>query len=82
MGVGGNIREPMWYNRSTLAWNTRDMGSSPALDTVLPIFVTPVTLVGVTMMLYKLHAVWLLNHVYPVYICKATACMYVCNCKH
>ena len=32
---------------------------NPTLGTVVPIFITPMTLVAVTM--YKLHAVWLLN---------------------
>ena len=39
----------MWCNRSTLAQNARDMGLSPTLGTVFPIFITPMTLVTVTM---------------------------------
>ena len=31
----------MWCNGSTLARNAKDVGSSPALGTVFPIFVTP-----------------------------------------
>ena len=38
-----------WCNGSTLAWNARDMGLSPALGTVFPIFITPMTLVAMTM---------------------------------
>ena len=31
---------------STLGWNTRDMGSIPALGTVFPMFITSMTLVS------------------------------------
>ena len=33
----------------------------PALGTIFPIFITPMTLVSMTMILYKLRAEWLLN---------------------
>ena len=46
---------------SILTWNARDVGSIPALCTIFPVFITPTTLVAVTMNLYKLHAVWFLN---------------------
>ena len=36
--------KPMWCNGSTLAWNARDVGLSPALGTIFPIFVTPTTI--------------------------------------
>ncbi len=41
--------KPTWCNGSTLARNARDVGSSPALGTEFPIFITPTTLVAVTM---------------------------------
>ena len=40
-GYSGDIREPTWCNGSTLAWNARDVSSSPALGTIFPIFITP-----------------------------------------
>ena len=33
--------KPTWCNGSTLSWNARDVGSSPAVGTVFPIFITP-----------------------------------------
>ena len=42
---------------TTLALNARDMGSIPTPDTIFPMFITPSTLVAMTMILYKLHAV-------------------------
>ena len=66
----------MWCNWSTLAWNAKDMGSSPALGTVFPIFIKPMILVAMTMILYKVCAVWLLN-LLCVCICKVLAFMYV-----
>ena len=33
----------MCCNGSTLVWNARDVGSSSALDIILPIFITPTT---------------------------------------
>ena len=47
----------MWCNGGTLAWNARDVALSPALGIVFPIFVTAMTLVTVTMILYKLRIV-------------------------
>ena len=55
--------------------DARDVGLSPTLGTVFPIFITPMTLVAMTMILYKL-LVWLLN-LPCVCICQAIACMYV-----
>ena len=37
---------------STLAWNARDVGSTPTLGTIYPILITPVTLVTLNMILY------------------------------
>ena len=37
----GDIRERTWWNGSTLAPNASDMGLSPTLGTVFPIFITP-----------------------------------------
>ena len=64
---------------STLAQNARGVGLIPALGTIVPIFITPVMLVAMAMILYKLCDVWLLN--------LPCACVYVwslpvCNCKH
>ena len=84
----GKVRtpgKPSWCNGSTLAWNARDLGSSPTLGTVFPIFIKPMTLVAVTMILYKLQALWLLN--LPCVVVEPTLymyghCLYVSNCKH
>ena len=43
-----------WCNGSTLDWNARDAGLMPTLGTIFPIFVSPITLVAVTIILYKL----------------------------
>ena len=75
-GHRGDIREPMRCNGSTLARNARDVGSIPSLVTIFPIFVTPMTLVAVTMILYKLCAAWLLN-LPCVCKCKVIVCMYI-----
>ena len=40
----GDIREPTWCNGRTLAWNARDVGLSPALGTIFPIFITPTSI--------------------------------------
>ena len=61
---------------STLVQNVRDTGLILVLGTIFPIFITPITLVAMTMMLYKLCAVWLLNLPF-MYIFKMTARMYV-----
>ena len=71
-----DIREPTWCDGSMLAQNARDVGSTPALDTIFPIFVLPTTLVAMTVIVYKLCAVSLLN-VLCVWISTAIACMYV-----
>ena len=49
MGIVVTSGKPTWCNGSTLAWNARDVHSSPALVTVFPIFITPTMLVAVTM---------------------------------
>ena len=54
-----DISESMWCNGSILPRNSRDLGLSPALGTLYPIFVTP--LVAVTKILYQLCTEWLLN---------------------
>ena len=46
---------------SILAQHARDVGSIPALGTIFPIFITPMTLLAVTMILCKLYTIWLLN---------------------
>ena len=62
-------------------WLTRWHGmqeicsSIPALCTIFPIFLTLMTLVAMTMTLYKLAAAWLLN-VPCECVCEVTACMY------
>ena len=54
----------------------RDVGLSLALGTIFPVFITLTTLVIMTIILYKLHDVWLLN-LPCICICKAIASMYV-----
>ena len=73
-GYSVDSREPTWCNGSTLAQNIRDVGSIPALGTLFPVFITPITLVAMARILYKLYAVWLLN-LPCVYICKVIACI-------
>ena len=46
---------------STLVQNARDMDSIPPLGATFPNFITRMTLVAVPKILYKRHAVWLLN---------------------
>ena len=46
---------------STLAWHARDVCSIPALGTIFPNFILSAVLVAMTMTLYKLCNVWLLN---------------------
>ena len=41
VGIGGDLREHMWCNGSTLVQNTRDVSSIPILGTIFPIFITP-----------------------------------------
>ena len=43
---------------STLAQNARDEGLIPILGAIFPIFITPTTLVAVTVILYKLHMLY------------------------
>ena len=62
---------------NTLAWNTRVVGSISALGTIFPIFITPTILIAVTMILYKLLAVWLLN--LPCVCVYEGIAIYVCN---
>ena len=53
----------------------KDVGSSSALGRIFPIFITP-TALYMTMILYKLYAVWLLN-LACVRRCKVMGCKYV-----
>ena len=64
-GYNGDIREPTRCNGSTLVWNGRDVGSSPTLGTILPIFITTTTLVPWqgSCTSYTLYGCW----TYPVY---------------
>ena len=48
------VRSPGGVMVTTLARNPRDVGSIPALGTILPIFLTRKTLVAVTMTSYAL----------------------------
>ena len=57
-GYSGDIRESMWCNGSTLARNARDVGSSPTLGTVFPIFVTPTTYIYIYIYIYIYKARW------------------------
>ena len=79
MGVGVVVTSENLYGVMvrTRTRNAGDVGSNPVLSTVFPIFITPTTLVAVTMIPYKLCTVWLLNLpcVY-MYVCEVTACMY------
>ena len=54
---------------STLAQNARNMGSIPVLDAIFPIFIIHKTVIAMTMILYRIHSVWLLN-LSCVCICK------------
>ena len=61
---------------STLARTAKGVCSIPFLGTIFPIFITFMTLFAMTMILYKLHIVSLLNLLCMyVYICKAIACI-------
>ena len=60
---------------STLARNAIDVGSIPTLGAIFTIFITPMTLIAVTVILFQLHTVWLLN-LPLVYICKITVFTY------
>ena len=62
---------------SIRAWNARDVGLIPALGNIFPIFITPLTkkLLVMTMILYKLLAVWLNLPSVDGY--TVTACIYV-----
>ena len=53
MGVGIVVTsgKSTLCNGSTLAWNARDVGLSPVLGTIFPIFITPTTVVPMTMIL-------------------------------
>ena len=72
------IREPMWGNGSTLAWNVRDVGSSPALGTVFTSFILPRHWDHDQdhVQAMRLYHVWLLN-LPNVCICKVIVCMSV-----
>ena len=54
---------------NTLALNARGVGLIPALSAIFPIFITPMTLAVMSMILYKIPAIWLSNLSY-VYICE------------
>ena len=57
-----------------LAQNARDVGLSPALGTIFPIFITPLTLVLLTELVQAMCC----TVVEPTLcICKAIACIYV-----
>ena len=69
MGIVVTLGKPTWCNGSTLARNARDVGTSPALGTVFPIFSTPTT--HATYLLSPIcyiHATYLL---YPIYLLRA-----------
>ena len=68
--IAGNLCDVIL---STLAQPARDVGSILTLGTIFPIFITHMTLVAVTMILYKLCTVWLLN----LPLCEVTAFMHV-----
>ena len=76
MGIMVTSWKHMWWNGSTLARNARDVGLNPALCTVFPIVVPPMTMFAMTRILYKLHTVRLLN-LPCLYICMTIACVYV-----
>ena len=63
-GLGGGMV-------STLAQVARDLCSNHALGSVFPTFITHTTLVAMTMILYKLCTVWLLN-LPCVCVCEVT----------
>ena len=48
MGKVVTSGKPTWCNHSTLAWHASDMGLSPTVGTIFPIFITPMTLVAMT----------------------------------
>ena len=58
---------------STPDQNAREVGAIPTLGAIFPIFITPMKLVAVTMILYKLRTVWLLN-------LPCVMCVCVCVC--
>ena len=70
----------MWCNGSTLAQNPRDVGLSPALGAVFPIFITPMKLVAMTM--EPVHAMCCVVVEPILYMDMYGHCLYVFNCKH
>ena len=62
---------------STLARNTRDVGSIQALHTIFSILITPMTLVAMTIIICKLCIVWVLEPTLCIHVCEMTDCMYV-----
>ena len=73
----GDITEPTWCNDSTLAQNARTVGSSHAIGTIFPIFITPTVLVPwpgsctSCMVVEPTLSMYTYGH-----------CLYVWNCKH
>ena len=65
---------------STLAWNARDVGSIPGLGTVFPIFITPTTLVAMTMDPVQATCCMVVEPTPSMYMYGQ--CLYVCNCRH
>ena len=65
----------IWCNGSTLAQNARVVGSSPALGTIIPIFITPTTLVAMTMDPIQATCCMVVEPTLSVYMCGH--CLYV-----
>ena len=61
--------------------NARDVGSSPALGTIIPICITPTSLVAVTMDPIQTKRWVLVETALFICICYGH-CLYVCNPKH
>ena len=70
----------MWCYSSTLARNARDVGLSPTLGAVFPIFITPMTLVDMTMDPVQATRCMIVEPTPSMY--RYGHCLYVCNCKH
>ena len=68
--------KPTWCNGSTLALNARTGSLSYALGAIFHIFITPTTLVAVTMILHKPCTEWLWN-LSCVDVCQVTTYTYV-----
>ena len=81
VGVGIVVTpgKPMGCNASTLAWNAREVGSSPALGTVFPIFIPPTTMGAVTINPVQAMQCMVVEPTLSMCICGH--CLYGCNCK-